>query len=56
MKLVWLLRMSKWARHPASAARVRLVFTVVAICLVLWGIEQLWGWPDFLRVNGKAGP
>jgi hypothetical protein len=30
---------------------VMLVLGVVAACLVLYGIEVIWGWPDWLTVN-----
>lgn len=56
MTLTWLMRMAKWARNPPSAARVILVLAVLAACFLLWGIEQIWGWPDALRVNGKIKP
>ena len=56
MNPVWLLRMAKWARHPPSTRRVKLVLTVVAVSLALWGIEMVWGWPEALTVNGKARP
>lgn len=54
MNLTWLVRMAKWARHPPSPGRVKLVLGVVAICFALWGVELFWGWPDWLSVNGKA--
>ena len=44
----WLLRMARWARKPPSAARVRLVAGVIVLCLVLFAIERLFGWPDWL--------
>lgn len=56
MNLTWLMRMSKWARKPPSMGQVKLVLSVVAFCFAIWGIEQLWGWPDFLTVNGKVKP
>lgn len=56
MNPLQLLRMAKWARHPPSLARVKLGAVVLALCLALWGIEQLWGWPDWLTVNGKVKP
>ncbi len=56
MILTRLMRMAKWARHPPSVARVKLVFAILAACLVLWGAEQIWGWPEALRVNGKIKP
>ncbi len=50
----WLLRMSRWARHPPSMNRVVLAGIVLALCLALAGVEHLWGWPDWLRVNGRG--
>ena len=39
----WLLRASQWARNPPPARRVWLVLGVVALCLVLAGIERMVG-------------
>ena len=47
----WFMRMSKWARKPPSANRVKLVFVVIAICLVLVAIEKLFGTPDWMQVE-----
>ncbi len=44
----WLLRMARWARHPPSPARVRLVAAIIALCLILFAIERLFGWPEWL--------
>lgn len=41
------LRMSKWARNPPSAKRVKLVFGIVAVCLLIALIEWLGLWPDW---------
>lgn len=51
MNLNWLLRMARWARHPPSPGRVKLVLGVILACLVIVGIEWLWGWPEWLTVN-----
>ena len=51
-----LLRMARWARHPPSPARVRLVVTVMALCFALWGVELIWGWPEALTLNLPAKP
>ena len=51
---VWLLRMARWARHPTSPQRVKLMAIVVAICALIWGIELSGWWPDWLAVNGRA--
>lgn len=47
----WLIRMARWARHPPSPARVKLVFGVIAVCFALYGFEQIWGWPEWLTPN-----
>ena len=46
-----LMRMARWARHPPSPGRVKLVFVVIALCVAIYGIEQIWGWPDWLTPN-----
>lgn len=49
--MTWLMRMARWARHPPSPGRVKLVFVVIALCVAIYGIEQIWGWPDWLTPN-----
>lgn len=51
--MIDLLRMVHWLRHPPSPGRVRLVLGVVAICALIVGAEYLWGWPEWLTVNGQ---
>lgn len=51
----WLVKMAMWARNPPSPERVKLVFAVIALCLVLVGIEMLVGFPDWL-VPQKVKP
>lgn len=46
-----LMRMNKWARNPPSETRVKLVFGIVAACLVLVLIEKFIGWPDMLTLE-----
>lgn len=53
--MIHLLRMARWARHPPSWKRVKLVLIVLALCLILLGIEWLFGWPDALTPNGGGG-
>ena len=48
MNLRWFLRMSMWARRPPSERKVRFVFAVIALCLIVFGIEWLFGWPEAL--------
>ena len=52
MNLRWFLRMARWARNPPSPGYVTLVLAVIALCLILVGIEHFFGWPDALTVNG----
>lgn len=47
----WFIRMAQWARHPPPKWKVKLVFGVVLVCLVIYGIELIWGWPEFLTLN-----
>jgi len=54
MNLRWLMRMSQWARNPPSWRTVRLVAGLLAACLAIWGAELIWGWPDWLTVNGQS--
>lgn len=53
MYLHWLLRMSRWARHPPSAARVKLVVAVVVLCFALVIVERYLGWPDALTLEPR---
>lgn len=56
MTYIWFIRMARWVRNPPSPARVKLVFGVIALCLILVGIEYFWGWPNFLTLDrgGRA--
>ena len=55
MNPIWFLRMSKWARRPPSGKQVKFVLIIVAICFVLFGIEYVWGWPDWATPNRVSG-
>ncbi len=50
-QLHWLMRAKRWVQNPPSEGRVKLVFGVVAICLVIVGIERFVGWPDWMTVD-----
>jgi len=55
--LVWLMRAKRWVQRPASEGRVKLVFGVVAISLVIVGIEYFIGWPDWMTLDRRGfGP
>lgn len=51
MNLIWLLRAKRWAQNPPSLKKVMFVGGIVAVCLVLYGIEAIWGWPNALSVD-----
>lgn len=51
MNQIWLLRMVRWVRRPPSAARVKLVFAIVALALVIFAIEWLGYWPDWATAD-----
>ena len=52
----WFVRMARWARHPPSPGRVKLVLGVVGLCLALYAVEHIWGWPQWATVNGRIKP
>ncbi|SHJ24430.1 hypothetical protein SAMN05444000_106117 [Shimia gijangensis] len=55
MNLRHLLRMAHWVHNPPSKRRVVLVFGIVALCLALFAIERMFGWPDALTPNMVRG-
>ena len=52
-ELRWLVRLSRWSRHPPGLKRVVLVLAVVALCLALAGLQHFGLWPEWARVNGR---
>ncbi|WP_170333042.1 hypothetical protein [Ruegeria arenilitoris] len=42
-----LLRMSMLVRKPPSERRVLMVFGIIAVCLIVGGIEYLGWWPEW---------
>jgi hypothetical protein len=53
MNPIWFLRMARWLRHPPSKRQILIWVVVGALCCAVAGIEWLWGWPDWLTVNGR---
>ena len=45
------LRMARWAKHPPSERRVKMIFGIVLVCLVLFAVERLFGWPAWLTMS-----
>lgn len=53
--LIWLIRASRWARNPPSARMVRLVLAVIALGLLLAGLEHFGLWPDWATLDRPRG-
>jgi hypothetical protein len=51
MNMHWLIRMAGWARNPPPMWKVKLVFAVIAACLLLVAVEKMGYWPGALSVN-----
>jgi hypothetical protein len=49
--MAWLIRAKRWAHNPPSPGQVKLVFGVIALCLVIVLAEKVFGWPDWLVLN-----
>lgn len=48
-----ILRMTRWARHPPSSRRVKMVIAVFALVLLIAGIERFVGWPEILTADPR---
>lgn len=51
--LGWFVRMSRWARHPPSGRMVVLVLSIIAISLVLLGLEKAGMLPDWASMDPR---
>ncbi|SHH21551.1 hypothetical protein [Marivita hallyeonensis] len=56
MTVLQLLRMAKWARHPVSLGRVKLVLVIALICLTVFVIERWVGWPAWMLLDAERVP
>ncbi len=54
MDLRWLMRAKRLAQNPPSWGRVKLFAAILVVCLILFGIEQVYGWPEALTPNGNG--
>ncbi len=50
---MWFVRMAKWARNPPSMRQVKWAAAILAAAIALFAYEHYFGWPDWLKVNGK---
>lgn len=54
MNPLWLLKMTRWLRHPPSRRQVQTMAVVLVLVLAILGLEHLGLWPDWARVNGGS--
>ena len=54
--LIWLIRASRWARNPPSRRMVILVFSIIALGLVLLGLEYFGLWPKWATLDNPRRP
>ncbi len=48
MNPVWLMRAKRLLQNPPSWQRVKLGLAIAAMCLAIYGFEQVFGWPEAL--------
>ena len=48
MNIRMFLRMAHLARHPPSMKKIKLVAAILGVIAVLYGIELVFGWPEWL--------
>lgn len=54
MNLLWLLRLRRWIQRPPPPRTMVLILGVIAVALGLLAIEQVFGWPEALTVDGRG--
>lgn len=54
--MLWLMRASRWARHPPSPGRVTLVLVVIAIAVAIVVLDKTGYWPDWARMKPMRRP
>ncbi len=50
----WLFRMARWAQNPPSESKVKFVFAIILGCIALFGVEYIWGLPDWMAVEPRG--
>ena len=51
MNPIWLLRMRKWMQNPPSPGRIKLVFGVVAVCVLIVVLDRYGFWPGWATAD-----
>ncbi|CAM3149083.1 hypothetical protein PANO111632_05255 [Paracoccus nototheniae] len=49
--LMWLVRAARWVRNPPSAKMVMMVFGIIAVGLIIAGVEMLGYWPEWATME-----
>ena len=49
--LMWLVRAARWVRNPPSAKMVMMVFGIIAVALVIAGVEWLGYWSEWATME-----
>lgn len=55
MNPLWLIRMKRWVQNPPSPARIKLVAAIIGVCLLVFALERIFGWPAALTPNDLRG-
>lgn len=50
-----LFRMAKWAHRPPSSRQVKLVIGIILAALIIFGLERIFGTPDWMILNDMPG-
>ncbi|MEL6479666.1 MAG: hypothetical protein AAFR17_20245 [Pseudomonadota bacterium] len=49
--MVWLMRLSRWARHPPPKGRVLMMLGLLAVIGAIAGLEAFGLWPEALSLD-----
>jgi len=55
MNLFWFLRAKRWAQNPPSVKKIKFVGAIIAVCAMLYAVDLIWGWPEWLTPNNTRG-
>lgn len=52
----WGILLVQWFRRPPSRERLILMGVVIALCIAVFAIERIFGWPAWLTVDRMPRP
>ena len=50
-ELRWLWRAKRWAARPPSEKKVKMFLALLAVLLIIAGIERFIGWPEWMTLQ-----